>query len=66
VHDRPTDIRQPVVAALKANCQLRMLDSEQMQKRCLQIVHVDWVLDDVVRKVIRKTVSESSLYASPG
>ena len=47
LHDFAFNIRQPEVAALKTIGEFRVIEAEQMQKRGVQIVDMDFVLHDV-------------------
>jgi len=47
------EFRQPEVPALEAVGQLRVVESEQVQQRRVQVVDADLVLDDVEGELVR-------------
>ena len=47
-HDFAMYVGQAIVAALEFECQPRVIDTQAVQQRGVQIVDVDWVLGDVV------------------
>src|SRR5688500_6155660 len=63
-HDTAVHVRQPEIAALVAVSQTLVVDAEQMHQRCLQVVDVDAVLDDVVGEVVRLAVAEAAFHAA--
>ena len=58
------NVREPESSALKLVGQTLVIDAEQMHQRCLKIVDVNWILDDVVAELVRLAVSYSRLDAS--
>ena len=55
LHDFTMHVRQPEIAALEAIRQLGVIETEQMQDRRVQVVDVDFVLDDVESKLVGLT-----------
>ena len=41
-----------------------MVDAQQMHERCLKVVDVNWILDDVVTEIVGLAVTDSRLDAS--
>ena len=52
LHDFARDVGQAEVAALELVGQLFVVDTESVQHRRLQVVHVHRVLDDVVAVIV--------------
>src|SRR5262249_2756050 len=48
IDDIPMDVGEAVIAALEAEGEALVVDSEQVQHGRVQVMHVDAVLDDVV------------------
>ena len=57
------DIGEPEVAARVAVGETFVIESQDVQDCCVQIVEVDFVLDGVVAVVVGRTVAESRLDA---
>ena len=55
-HDVPIHIGETVIAALEAERELGVVETELVQQRRVQIVDVDRVARDVVAEIIRLTV----------
>ena len=65
--DHPAvDIRQAEVAALVTEGQFLVVDPHQVQDGGVQIMHMDGVLRDVVREVVRLAILETSLHTPAG
>src|SRR5688572_1749989 len=60
------DIRQAEPAALEFVSQFLVVDAELVEKGGLQIVHVDGVGGDVIRKIVGGAVAEARLEAAAG
>ena len=54
------------MAALEFVGQSLMVDAQQVQHCCVQIVHMDRVLSNIVSKIISFTVSDAWLHSSSG
>ena len=59
-------VGQPKVTSLVFEGQLGVVDAEDVKDRRLQVVDVNWVLDDVVTVVVCLTVHHSWLAAAAG
>src|SRR6185436_9394697 len=55
---------EPEMPALELECKLLVIDAQTMQNRRLQVVHVDWVRDDVIRVIIGLAKRQPSLDAA--
>src|SRR3954469_24407110 len=55
-------VRQPEIAPLKAISQLRMVKTQQVQKRRVQIMNVHRVLRGIEPKLIRLAQSQARLH----
>ena len=66
LHYLTVDIGQPEVAALVLESELRVVDSQAMEDGCVQVVHMDRILGDVVAIVVRLAECDSRLYAAAG
>src|SRR5258706_10587294 len=62
----PIDIRQTEVAARVTVGQPLVVDSQQVEDSCMEIVHVRGVFDHVQAEIIRRPVSHPALYAPSG
>ena len=60
------NICQPVVASGIAVGEPFVIETEQMQDGCLQIMHVDFVFDRLEAKFIGRSVNKASFHASAG
>jgi hypothetical protein len=58
------DTGQAHVEPLVFDRQTLVIDSKALQDRGVQIVHVNWILGDVVTKIVRRAVNEARLYPS--
>src|SRR5882762_4499811 len=66
LHYVPINIRQPVIAAAVTVGQLLMVDAQEMKNRCVEVVHVDFVLDRVPAELIRRAVDDAAPDAAAG
>ena len=64
INDLSMHIRESERAALVAISQPLVVEAQQMQHRCVQIMHVHRLLDDVVTKFIRAAVGDALLHAA--
>src|SRR5438552_1853191 len=64
-HD-PRHVRQPEIPARVAESELLVVKSQQMQQRCMQVMHVDLVLGGPETEFVRGTVGHAALYAAAG
>lgn len=62
--DDTLDVGQPEVARLETVRQARVVDTEQVKHRCVQIVHGDAILNDVVPDVVRRANDGAGLDAA--
>ena len=65
-HHFALDIGQAEIAALETVGQFRVIESEQMQQRRVQIVHVDLVLHDVETEFVGFAESDARFDAAAG
>src|SRR5436190_6262707 len=63
-NDSSLHIRQPKISSLKTVRQLRVVDSQAVQQRGVQVVHVDGIFGDVVAIIVGLTVTDSRPDAS--
>ena len=56
LHDFAMHVGQAVVAALEFEGQPRVVEAQAVQQRRVQVVDVDWVLSDVVREIVGRSV----------
>jgi hypothetical protein len=61
VYNDSAHIRQTKIAALVAIGQVLMIDSEQVENRCLYIVDMHWVLRNVVTQIVGRPDGLSAL-----
>ena len=59
------NIGQPKIAALILVGQLFVINSQQMQNRRVQVMHMDWIANNVVIVVVGFSERQSTLHASP-
>src|SRR4029079_19529086 len=59
-------VGQAVIAALEAECELGMLQAQQMQDGRLQIVHMDWISDGAKAEFIGFAQGNAGLDAAAG
>ena len=64
-HRLPMYIGQTVMSSLKFERQLCMIDTKAMHNCRVQIVDVDRILGDVVRKIIGRTIRNTRLDSRP-
>ena len=57
--DVPMDIRQASLHAIVVVTEAFMVDSEQMQDRCVEVVNGRYFIDGLVAKLIRGAVGEA-------
>src|SRR5215475_12637979 len=57
-------IRQPEISSLKLVSQPLMIDSQQVQNCCLQVMNVDRIANDVVAVIVGLTKREAFFDAS--
>jgi hypothetical protein len=57
-------VGQPEVTPLELVGQLLVIDPQQAQHRRMQIVHIDWILDDVVAEVVGAADGDARLDAA--
>ena len=62
----PMNVRQAEIATLIAKCQFRVLDSQQMQDRRIEVVDMNGITNDVVTIVVCFTVGRSLLDSRAG
>ena len=58
-------IRQPIVATLETIRQPRVLETEAVQDRCVQVVNVNRIARDVVAVVVAFAVADDEGIALP-
>src|SRR5437899_7908 len=63
MHDPPVHVGEPVVAALELERQPRVVDAQAMQHRCVQVMNMHRVANNVVAEIVRLAVSQSGLNA---
>ena len=61
MHNLAMHIGESIVAALEAIDQTFMIQAQAMQHGCLQVVHVAWVLSDVVAEVVGGAIRQPFL-----
>jgi len=66
VDDVSRDIGQAEISSLGTECQTRVVDSQAMQDRRLQIVNVDFVLDGMKAEFIGRPVGNARLDSPSG
>ena len=55
----PVDVGKPEVATTKAECQILVIKSEQMENRGVEVTYAVGVLDDTVAVIVGLSVDES-------
>ena len=60
------DIGEAEIAALVAVGEARMLNPHEVQNRCVEVVHVDAIFNDVVTKIVGLTEGCSFIDARAG
>src|SRR5438034_277146 len=65
-HARLFHTRETEVEALMAVGEALVVDAEQVQHRCLQVVNVDGVLRDVVAEIVGRAVGDAGFHTAPG
>ena len=63
-HHLAMNIGQPIVTPLKFVCETFVVDPKLVQDRGLQIVDVDGLINDIVAKVIRRSIHHPALDAA--
>jgi len=66
VHNVSVDVSQAKVTAAVAVSQAFVVQTHQVQNRGVQVVDVDFVLDDVEAELIGGSVCQSAFYAAAG
>src|SRR5262245_46966414 len=61
LHDIARDVGEPEISSVESVRQLRVLDSEQMQDRGVEVIHADAIYGRLVPDLIRLAVVESTL-----
>ena len=56
MHDVAVHIGQAVVAALMAEGQLLVIDSQEMKTGCVEVVHMHFVFNDAETKLIGRSI----------
>src|SRR5678816_680787 len=59
LHNLPVHIREPIVTALETEGQLLVIESKQVHDRRLQIMDVNFVLDDGKSEFVRLAVGDA-------
>jgi hypothetical protein len=63
-HYHSVNIGQPEVAALKTERQFLVIEAEQMQQRCVQVMHVNTILDHIEAEFIRCAERDARFHAA--
>ena len=58
------DIGQSEVATLGSECESFVVEAQAMKQRCLDVMHMHWLVDDVVSKFIGSSVGDSGFDAA--
>src|SRR5262245_52876533 len=66
VHDLAVHVRQPIIAALKTEGELLVIEPETMHQRGMQIVHVHFVLGHVKPEFVRLANRDAGPDAASG
>src|SRR5688500_12366036 len=64
LHDIPRHVRQAKIAALEAECQLEVIQAQEVQNRRVQVMHVDHVFHAVVADLVRLAQRQATLHAA--
>ena len=62
----PVHIRQPSLDSIVIESQPRVIDAQQMQCRCVQVVAVAWILDGLESEFIGCPVTDSAFDTAAG
>src|SRR5689334_5643808 len=64
VHDVAMHIRQPELAALELERQLRVVEAEEMEQRCVQVMDVDAIGRGIESELIAFADREAGFHAA--
>ena len=62
--DNATHIRQAKLSPLMRKCQLRMIDTQQMQYRRVKIIDMHFVFYDVKAQIVGLAISQTTFHAT--
>ena len=66
MHDVTVDVGQAEITAAEAECQLFVVEAQQVQHRCVQVVDRADVFDGIHSKIVGGSVNRASFNASTG
>jgi len=52
LNDLPVNIGQSIISPLKTIGELLVVNAKAMEQRCMKIMNVDWILNNVVAEVV--------------
>lgn len=57
-------VGQAIIASLESICQARMIETEQVQDRCVEIMDLNWIFNRVETEFVRCSMNIPMLEAS--